>query len=117
MKEILEEIQTECLRKRDNEAVSARREVYEPEKWCSVLRQQIRLADRAACSLAVDEITGAEEQSLVVGYRERLIKIAALAAAATESLDRVIAKRHRSPDKAGDLAKRAETRTHRRLMK
>jgi len=115
MKEILEEVRTECFRKSNNETVSARREAYEPEKWCSVLRQQIRLADRAACSLAVDEITGAEEHSLVVGYRERLIKIAAVAAAATESLDRVLAKRQRSSDKEGDLARRAERRTNRRL--
>jgi hypothetical protein len=117
MKEILDEIQEECLRKDTNKATNARRDVYEPETWCGVLRHQIRLADRAACSLAADEITGVEERSLIAGYRAQLIKIAAVATAATESLDRILAKRRRSSDKAGDLAKRAEGRTHRRLEK
>ena len=117
MKEIFDEIQEECLREDTDEAANAKRDVYEPETWCSVLRHQIRLADRAACSLAADEITGAEEGALIAGYRERLIKIAAVATAAAESLDRVVEKRRRSLDKAGDLAKRAEGRTHRRLKK
>jgi hypothetical protein len=117
MKEIFDEIQEECLREDTDEAANARRDVYEPETWCSVLRHQIRLADRAACSLAADEITGTEERALIAGYRAQLIKIAAVATAATESLDRVLAKRLRSSDKAGDLAKRTEGRTHRRRRK
>jgi len=117
MNEILEEIEAECLREDKEDVASVERDVYEPDKWCSLLRQQVRLADRAACSLATDEITGAEEHSLIVGYRERLIKIAAVATAAAESLDRVISKRLGSTDKEGDLEKRAEGRARRRLRK
>jgi hypothetical protein len=117
MNDILEEIKAERLLEDKEWAGSAKSEVYEPEKWCSLLRHQTRLADRAACSLATDEITGREEQSLIIGYRERLIKIAAVALAATESLDRVMEKRRRSPDKEGDLAKRSEGRAKRRLTR
>jgi hypothetical protein len=114
MNEILEEIKSERQLEDREWSGTERDDVYEPEKWCSLLRHQIRLADRAACSMATDEITGAEEQSLVVGYRERLIKIAALAIAATESLDRIVDKRRESADKEGDLAKRSEGRANRR---
>ena len=117
MNDILEEIKAERLLEDKDWAASAHANVYEPEKWCSLLRQQIRLADRAACSLATDEITGGEEQSLITGYRERLISTAAVALAATESLDRAMEKRRQSSDKEGDLAKRAEGRAKRRLKK
>lgn len=117
MNDILEEIKAERLLEGKEWAGPAHADVYEPEKWCSILRHQTRLADRAACSLATDEITGREEQSLIIGYRERLIKIAVVALAAAESLDRVMEKRHRSSDKAGDLAKRSAGRANRRLKK
>ena len=117
MNNILEEIKAERLLEDKEWAASERADVYEPEKWCSLLRQQIRLADRAACSLATDEINSREEKSLIIGYRERLISIAAVALAATESLDRAMEKRRRSPDKEGDLAKRSEGRAKRRLKK
>jgi len=117
MNDILEEIKTERLLEDKEWADSAHADVYEPDKWCSLLRHQIRLADRAACSLATDEITGGEEQSLIIGYRERLISIAAVALAATESLDRAMKKRRRSSDNEGDLAKRSEGRAKRRLKK
>jgi hypothetical protein len=93
MNNILDEIKAERLLEDKERAGSAKSEVYEPEKWCSLLRHQIRLADRAACSLATEKITGGEEQSLIIGYRDRLIKIGAVALAATESLDRVMKKR------------------------
>ena len=83
MNQILEEIKSEHQLDDQEWSSSEHDDVYEPDKWCGFLRHQIRLADRAACSLATDEITGDEEQSLVSGYRERLIKIAALAIAAT----------------------------------
>ena len=117
MNDILEEIKAECLRADKEWACSAHAEVYEPEKWCSLLRHQTRLADRAACSLATDTITGGEEQSLIMGYRERLITIAAVALAATESLDRVMAKRRSSFDKARDLTKKSEVRVKRRAKR
>jgi len=117
MNNILEEIKAERLLEDKEWADSAHADVYEPDKWCGLLRHQIRLADRAACSLATDEITGGEEQSLIIGYRERLISIAAVALAATESLDRAMKKRRRSSDKEGDLAKRSEGRVKRRLKK
>ena len=114
MNAILEEIKSE-RRLKDKEWGGSEHDAYEPEKWCSLLRRQIRLADRAACSLATDEITGDEERSLVTGYREGLIKIAAVALAATESLDRVMEKRQASTDKEGELAKRSQGRANRRL--
>ena len=43
--------------------------------------------------LATDEVTGGEGHALIDGYRERLIKIAVVAIAATESLDRMMEKR------------------------
>ena len=117
MNNILEEIKGERLLEDKAWAASAHADVYEPEKWCSLLRQQIRFADRAACSLATDEIDGSEEQSLIIGYRERLISIAAVALAAAESLDRTMEKRRRSSDIDGDLAKRSAGRAKRRLRK
>jgi hypothetical protein len=117
MNNILKEIEGERLLEDTEWAASAHANVYDPEKWCSLLRHQIRLADRAACSLATDEITGGEEHSLIIGYRGRLISIAAVALAATESLDRAMEKRRRSSDKVGDLAKRSEGRAKRRLKK
>jgi hypothetical protein len=117
MNNILEEIKAERMLEDREWAASAHADVYEPEKWCSLLRHQIRLADRAACSLATDEITGGEEQSLISGYRERLISIGAVALAATESLDRTMEKRRQSSDKKGELAKRSEGRAKRRLKK
>ena len=114
MNQILEEIKFESRLEGQEWSNSEHVDIYEPEKWCSFLRHQVRLADRAACSLATDEITGAEEQSLVVAYRAQLIKIAALAIAATQSLDRVMEIRRRSADKPGDLAKRSQARANRR---
>lgn len=114
MDQILEEVKSEQRLEDQEWSSSEHDDVYEPEKWCGFLRHQIRLADRAACSLATDEITGDEEQSLVVAYRAQLIKIAALAIAATQSLDRVIETRRGSADKAGDLAKRSQGRANRR---
>lgn len=115
MNKILEEIKSEHQHEDQEWSSSERDDIYEPEKWCSFLRHEVRLADRAACSLATDEITGNEEQSLVVAYRARLIKIAALAIAATQSLDRVMEKRRKSSNKEGDLAKRSQARATRRL--
>jgi hypothetical protein len=117
MNQILEEIKSEHELEDQEWSSSEHDDVYEPEKWCALLRRQVRLADRAACSLATDEITGDEEQSLIAGYRGRLIKIAALAIAATESLDRIIEKRRGSPDEEGDLAKRSEGRASRRAKR
>jgi hypothetical protein len=117
MNRILKEIESERLSEDQDLGGLTRQDTYEPEKWCSLLRHHIRLADRAACSLATDEINGSEEQSLIVGYRERLIRIATVAVAAAESLDRIIQKRHRSSDKEGDLAKRSKERAKRRLSK
>ena len=114
MDQILEEVKSEQRLEDQEWSSSEHDDVYEPEKWCGFLRHQIRLADRAACSLATDEITGDEEQSLVVAYRAQLIKIAALAIAATQSLDRVMEARRGSADKAGDLAKRSQRRANRR---
>ena len=114
MNAILEEIKSERQLK-DKEWGCSEQDAYEPEKWCSLLRRQIRVADRAACSLATDEITGDAEQSLVAGYRVGLIKIAAVALAATESLDRVMKKRQVSTDKEGEMAKRSQGRANRRL--
>src|SRR6267142_6018008 len=93
MTKIQEEIKTERLRQDAEWGGSTHDDVHEPEKWCGFLRHQLRLADRAACSLAIDEVTGGEEQALIDGYRERLIKIAVVAIAATESLDRMMEKR------------------------
>jgi hypothetical protein len=117
MNNILEEIKAERHLEDKEWAAAAHADAYEPEKWCSLLRRQIRLADRAACSLATDEITGSEEQSLIIGYRERLISIAAVALAATESLDRTMERRRRSSDTEGDLAKRSKGRAKRKLNK
>ena len=117
MNEIIEEIKSERRIEDKEWGGSEHDDAHEPEKWCGLLRHQIRLADRATCSLATDEITGDEERSLIVGYRERLIKIAAVALAATESLDRVMEKRRMSSDKEGDLAKRSQRRASRRLNK
>ena len=85
-----------------------------PEKWVGFLRHQIRLADRVACSLAIDEITGGEEKALIDGYRERLIKIAAVAIAAAESLDRIMEKRAGSSDQESELLNRSNGRANRR---
>jgi hypothetical protein len=116
MNDILEQIKERLLD--DTEwAGSASGGTCEPEKWCRLLRHQTRLADRAACSLATDEITAGEEQRLIIAYRGRLISIAAAALAAAESLDRVLEERRRSSDKEGDLAKRSEGRASRRLKK
>jgi hypothetical protein len=117
MNRILKEIESERLLDDKDLGGLSRQDTYEPERWCSLLRHQIRLADRAACSLATDEINGTEEQSLINGYRERLIRIAVVALAATESLDRIMEKRRRSSDKEGDLAKRSKERAKRRLSK
>jgi len=117
MKNIHEEIKSERLRQNEEWGGSARDDVHEPEKWCGLLRRQLRLADRAACSLATDEITGREELALIVGYRERLIKIAAVAVAAAESLDRIMEKRAGSSDKEAEFAKRSIGRANRRRKK
>ena len=117
MNDIYEEIKAERVRKDEEWGGAAHDDVHEPEKWCGFLRHQIRLADRAACSLATDEITGVEEQALIDGYRERLIKIAAVAIAATESLDRIMEKRARSSDKEAEFAKRTIGRANRRRNK
>jgi hypothetical protein len=111
--DIYEEIKSERLREDEEWGGAAHDDIHEAEKWCSFLRHQVRLADRA-CSLATDEITGAEEQILINGYRERLIKIAAVALAATESLDRIMEKRAGSANKEAELTKRSMERTNRR---
>jgi hypothetical protein len=115
MNAIIEEIKSERRIEDKEWGGSDHDDTHEPEKWCALLRHQIRLADRAACSLAADEITGGEEGHLIAGYRERLVKIAAVALAAAESLDRVMVKRGSSSDKEGDLAKRSQRRATRRL--
>jgi hypothetical protein len=117
MNDIYAEIKSERLREDEEWGGSRHDDVHEPEKWCSFLRHQIRLADRAACSLATDEITGGEEQTLIDSYRVRLIKIAAVALAATESLDRIMEKRAGSSNKDAALAQRNVERTNRRLKK
>jgi hypothetical protein len=116
MNAILEEIKAERRIEDKEWGGSDHDDTHEPEKWCGLLRHQIRLADRAACSLAADEITGGEERSLITGYRERLVKIAAVALAAAESLDRVMEKRGTSSDQEGDLAKRSQRRASRRRL-
>jgi hypothetical protein len=113
MDEILEEMRRERVREVDELGSAIEDQAYDPEIWCSLLRHQTRLADRAACSLAVDKLTGDEEESVIAGYRSRLIKIGAMALAATESLDRVMKKRKNSPDKEGDRTKRARERAAR----
>jgi hypothetical protein len=117
MNDIYEEIKSERVREDEEWGGAAHDDVHEPEKWCGFLRHQIRLADGAACSLATDEITGGEEQALIDGYRERLIKIAAVAIAATESLDRIMGKRAGSSDKEAEFAKRTIGRANRRRNK
>ncbi len=117
MTNIHEEIKTERLRQDAEWGGSTHDDVHEPEKWCGFLRHQLRLADRAACSLATDEITGGEEQALIDGYRERLIKVAAVAIAAIESLDRIMQKRTGSSDKEAEFAKRSIGRANRRRKK
>lgn len=107
---IVEEIKSERRIEDKEWGGSKHDDRHEPDKWCGLLRHQLRLADRAACSLAADKVTGGEELSLIVGYREQLIKIAAVALAATESLDRIMKKRRTSSDKEGDLAKRSQRR-------
>ena len=67
MTNIHEEIKTERLRQDAEWGGSTHDDVHEPEKWCGFLRHQLRLADRTACSLATDEITGGEEQALIDG--------------------------------------------------
>jgi hypothetical protein len=114
MNDILKEIEVERLLEDKEWAALVHAKVYEPEKWCSLLRQQVRLVDRAACSLATDEISGRDDESLIVCYRQRLISIAAVALAATESVDRAMEKTRRSPDKEGNSAKRSEERPKRR---
>jgi hypothetical protein len=114
MNKIHEEIKSARLSQDKEWGGSVHDDVHEPDKWCGLLRHQVRLADRAACSLATDEITGGEEQTLINGYRERLIKIAAVAIAATESLDRIMKKRAGSSDKEAELAKRSVGRANRR---
>jgi CRP/FNR family cyclic AMP-dependent transcriptional regulator len=99
MNDIYTEIKSERLREDAEWGGAAHDDKHEPEKWCGFLRHQVRLADRAACSLATDEVTGEEEQALISVYRERLIKTAALALAATESLDRIMEKRAGSTHK------------------
>ena len=51
------------------------------------------------------------------GYRERLIKIAVVAIAATESLDRMMEKEPDRPNAGGELAKRSIGRANRRQQK
>jgi len=96
---IMNEIQAEITSARLNQdkewGGAEHDDAHEPEKWCAFIRHQLRFADRAVCSLATDEISGGEEQALVDNYRARLIKIAAVAIAATESLDRIM---KREPD-------------------
>jgi hypothetical protein len=75
----------------------------------------LQIAPHVRC--ATDEITGAEEQTLIDSYRLRLIKIAAVALAATESLDRIMEKRAGSSNKDAALAQRSAQRTNRRLKK
>jgi len=104
MNKIHVEIKAERLRQDAEWGGSTHDDVHEPEKWCGFLRHQLRLADRAACSLATDEITGGEEQALIDGYRERLIKVAAVAIAAIESLERIMQKRTGSSDKEAEFA-------------
>ena len=117
MNGIQEEIKS-ARRTQDKEWGGAEHDdVHEPEKWCAFIRHQLRLADRAACSLATDEITGTEEQALIDGYRERLIKIAAVAIAAAESLDRIMKKRAGSSHKEAELAERSIGRANRRGKK
>ena len=65
MNKIHVEIKAERLRQDAEWGGSTHDDVHEPEKWCGFLRHQLRLADRAACSLATDEITGGEEQALI----------------------------------------------------
>jgi CRP/FNR family cyclic AMP-dependent transcriptional regulator len=117
MNEIQKEIKSARLSQDKEWGGTENDDVHEPEKWCGLIRHQLRLADRAACSLATDEITGREEQTLIDGYRERLIKIAAVTIAATESLDRIMQKRAGSSDKEEQLAKRSTARANRRLKK
>jgi hypothetical protein len=114
MNDIHEEIKSERLRQNEEWGGAVHDDVHEPEKWVGFLRHQIRLADRAACSLATDEITGGEEKALIDGYRERLIKIAAVAIAAAESLDRIMEKRAGSSDQESELLKRSNDRANRR---
>jgi hypothetical protein len=87
--DIYEEIKSQRAHAASNGNGLTHNGTHKPEEWCALLRRQIRLADRAACSLATDEITGREEQALINSYREGLIKIAVLALAATESLDAI----------------------------
>jgi CRP/FNR family cyclic AMP-dependent transcriptional regulator len=117
MNDILEEIKSARLTQDKEWGGAENDDVHEPEKWCAFIRHQLRLADRGACSLATDAITGAEEQTLIDGYRERLIKIAAVAIAATESLDRIMKKRAASPDKEAESVQRSVGRTTRRGKK
>jgi hypothetical protein len=117
MDKILEQIRSESLLEDEELGGPGQDDGHDPEKWCSLLRHQTRLADRAACSLAVDKLTGGEEEALIAGYRARLIRIGALAVAATESLDLVMKKRSESPDKEGDRAKRSQDRASRRFTK
>jgi hypothetical protein len=117
MSDIHEEIKSARLRQNEEWGGAAHDDAHEPEKWCGFLRHQLRLADRAACSLATDEITGGEEQALIDGYRERLIKIAAVAVAATESLDRIMERRAASSDKEAEMTKRSIARSNRRRKK
>jgi hypothetical protein len=117
MNDIYAEIKSERLREDEEWGGAAHDDMHEPEKWCGFLRHQVRLADRAACSLATDEITGEEEQALIDAYRERLIKIAAVALAATESLDRIMVKRAGSSHKEAELAERSIGRANRRRKK
>ncbi len=70
MNDIYTEIKSERVREDEEWGGAAHDDKHEPEKWCGFLRHQVRLADRAACSLATDEITGEEEQALISVYRE-----------------------------------------------
>jgi|SRR3954470_12278601 len=117
MNEIQEEIKSARLAQDKEWGGAEHDDVHEPEKWCAFIRHQLRLADRAACSVATDEITGGEEQALIDGYRERLIKIAAVAIAAIESVDRVMKKRAGSSHKEAELAQRSIVRANRRGKK
>src|SRR2546425_2458117 len=96
MNKIHVEIKAERLRQDAEWGGSTHDDVHEPEKWCGFLRHQLRLADRAACSLATDEITGGEEQALIDGYRERLIKVAAGGLAGLETLYCIFQKKNRA---------------------
>jgi len=73
--------------------------MYIARNGAGFFRHQLRLADRAACSLATDEITGGEEQALIDGYRERLIKVAAVAIAALNLLSALCKKEPDHPIK------------------